>query len=121
MAAIQCPRMTVLLSFAAVYLPTLCEQTTAVFSDLSLPCFMVAPVIADSCKERKIPDWGKQIFSPLCVCIKPEAPEELAGFMKYAVALTRAHLMVSWEYVAWLSDTANILRVPLWRLPSQSS
>jgi hypothetical protein len=26
--------------------------------------------------------------------MKPNTPEELGGFMKYAIALTRAHLMV---------------------------
>jgi hypothetical protein len=48
----------------------------------------------ESVHDRKIPEWGKSIFSSQCVCIRPSEPEELAGFMKYAVALTRAHLMV---------------------------
>lgn len=50
---------------------------------------------AESCQARNIPEWGGKIFSPLCVCMRPDTPEELGGFMKYAIALTRAHLMVS--------------------------
>jgi hypothetical protein len=50
--------------------------------------------IAESCQARNIPEWGTKIFSPLCVCMRPNTAEELGGFMKYAIALTRAHLMV---------------------------
>lgn len=45
--------------------------------------------------SRTIPEWGKQIFSPLCVCIRPQTTEELTGFVKYSIALTRAHLLYS--------------------------
>lgn len=48
-----------------------------------------------SSEGRNIPAWGSAIFSPLCLCITPKTPEELSGFMKYAVALTRAHLLYS--------------------------
>lgn len=51
--------------------------------------------LTDAANQRAIPEWGTSIFSPLCVCIRPQNAEELAGFMKYAVALTRAHIMVS--------------------------
>lgn len=51
--------------------------------------------LSDPENQRRIPEWGKAIFSPLCVCITPEDGEELSGFMKYAVALHRAHLMLS--------------------------
>jgi phycocyanobilin:ferredoxin oxidoreductase len=53
------------------------------------------PPAAESLGQRSIPDWGKAIFSQLCVCIRPNTPEELAGFIKYAVALTRMHLQVT--------------------------
>uniref|UniRef100_A0A383VNQ6 Phycocyanobilin:ferredoxin oxidoreductase n=1 Tax=Tetradesmus obliquus TaxID=3088 RepID=A0A383VNQ6_TETOB len=54
-----------------------------------------ANFLPESCQARNIPEWGAQIFSSLCVCMKPNTPEELGGFMKYAIALTRAHLMYS--------------------------
>lgn len=53
-----------------------------------------------SSEGRSIPAWGSAIFSPLCLCITPKTPEELSGFMKYAVALTRAHLMVSLQHLS---------------------
>ncbi|KAF8066305.1 pcyA [Scenedesmus sp. PABB004] len=51
--------------------------------------------LPESVRGRSIPEWGSKIFSPLCVCMRPEQPEELGGFLKYAIALTRAHLMYS--------------------------
>jgi phycocyanobilin:ferredoxin oxidoreductase len=42
--------------------------------------------------QRVIPDWGLDIFSPLCVCVRPRSGAELAGFIEYAAALCRAHL-----------------------------
>jgi hypothetical protein len=60
----------------------------------SLPLLTLAESLLSS-EGRSIPAWGSAIFSPLCLCITPKTPEELSGFMKYAVALTRAHLMVS--------------------------
>ena len=46
-------------------------------------------------QRRKIPEWGAQIFSPLAVVFTPSGADELAGFVKYAIALTHAHLLVS--------------------------
>lgn len=44
--------------------------------------------------SRTVPDWGKAIFSPLAVCMRPSSEEGLVGFIKYCIALMRAHLMV---------------------------
>jgi len=44
--------------------------------------------------SRTIPDWGRDIFSPLCVCVRPRSGAELAGFVDYATALCRAHLQL---------------------------
>lgn len=60
-----------------------------------LLCRSLSCPVPESCQGRSIPEWGSRIFSPLCVCIRPDRPEELGGFLKYAIALTRAHLMVS--------------------------
>jgi len=46
-------------------------------------------------QRRAVPEWGAAIFSDRCVCITPSSTDELLGFIKYAVALTRAHLMYS--------------------------
>jgi phycocyanobilin:ferredoxin oxidoreductase len=45
--------------------------------------------------SRVIPDWGKDIFSPLCVCVRPRSGAELAGFIEYSAALCRAHLALA--------------------------
>lgn len=42
--------------------------------------------------NRSIPDWGKDIFSPLCVCIRPSGSEDVGRFMKYALALCDFHI-----------------------------
>lgn len=47
----------------------------------------------DAAASRRVPDWGKAIFSDRCVCIRPDTPEQLQGFVRYAIALTRAHLL----------------------------
>jgi hypothetical protein len=52
-------------------------------------------LLTDPSNQRKVPEWGKAIFSPLCVCMAPKDGKELAGFMKYAVALQRAHIMLA--------------------------
>lgn len=52
-------------------------------------------LLTDPSNQRKVPEWGKAIFSPLCVCMTPKDGRELAGFMKYAVALLRAHIMLA--------------------------
>lgn len=31
---------------------------------------------------RNIPDWGKNIFSPACVCVRPTTSQELISFLK---------------------------------------
>ena len=45
--------------------------------------------------NRAVPQWGKEIFSDLCIIMRPSKPEEVANFIKYAIALTQAHLQVS--------------------------
>ena len=102
------------------------EQTMQELQDIFL---------TDPSNQRNIPEWGRAIFSPLCVCMTPmvrglgasilfsivlsicfimtlpiwttqpdpflhltfppKDGEELAGFMKYVVALHRAHLMLA--------------------------
>ena len=52
-------------------------------------------LLTDPSNQRQVPEWGKAIFSPLCVCMTPKDGLELAGFMKYAVALQRAHIMLA--------------------------
>ncbi len=47
--------------------------------------------LPEDLKERAIPEWGADIFSQACVCIRPRDEADLAGFLKYAVALHRAH------------------------------
>lgn len=37
--------------------------------------------------NRTVPEWGKAIFSEFCVCVRPNTPEELGSFLKYAIAL----------------------------------
>lgn len=49
----------------------------------------------DPSNQRQVPEWGKAIFSPQCVCITPKDHEELEGFCMYAIALHRAHLMLA--------------------------
>lgn len=41
-----------------------------------------------------MPDWGRAIFSPLCIIVRPEGGEELGRFLKYALALTQLHVQV---------------------------
>lgn len=41
--------------------------------------------------NRVIPEWGKDIFSPLCVCMRPSSPEDVGTFIKYALALFDFH------------------------------
>ncbi len=50
--------------------------------------------LEDPGTSRAVPDWGKAIFSPLAVCMRPNTDAALAGFIQYCIALTRAHLMV---------------------------
>jgi hypothetical protein len=39
--------------------------------------------LTDAKSQRRIPDWGDRIFSPACVCIRPQSAEELAGFLRW--------------------------------------
>jgi phycocyanobilin:ferredoxin oxidoreductase len=69
--------------------------------DLSLPRHYLATLrelqeahLADEpATNRTVPEWGRSIFSPLAVCMRPSGDEALLGFVKYAVAAARAHLM----------------------------
>ena len=45
--------------------------------------------------NRSIPQWGQEIFSDLCIIMRPSEPQELANFIKYTIALTQAHLQLS--------------------------
>lgn len=45
--------------------------------------------------NRATPEWGKAIFSDLCVILRPQGPEDVSNFLKYAIALTRVHLQLS--------------------------
>ena len=44
--------------------------------------------------NREVPAWGAAIFSPLCVIMRPESPEDLGRFLKYCLALTQLHVQV---------------------------
>ncbi|MEW5300657.1 MAG: hypothetical protein WDW36_003571 [Sanguina aurantia] len=44
---------------------------------------------------RTIPQWGANIFSEHCVCLRPSGPAELTGFVKYALALHKAHMLLA--------------------------
>ena len=45
--------------------------------------------------NRSIPEWGRAIFSDLCVIMCPETADELRRFLLYTVALHKAHLLLS--------------------------
>lgn len=51
-------------------------------------------LLEEPATSRRVPEWGQAIFSPLAVCMTPESPAGLVGFLNYCVALTRAHIMV---------------------------
>jgi phycocyanobilin:ferredoxin oxidoreductase len=44
--------------------------------------------------NRLVPDWGRAIFSPLCVCMRPSSPAEVGAFLKYAIALSQFHVQI---------------------------
>lgn len=44
--------------------------------------------------NRDIPPWGRAIFSPCCVIMRPQGGEDLGRFLKYALALTQMHVQV---------------------------
>jgi phycocyanobilin:ferredoxin oxidoreductase len=54
-----------------------------------------APSASSAGGSRVIPDWGRDIFSPFCVCLRPRSGAELAAFIEYASALCRAHLALA--------------------------
>jgi len=60
--------------------------------------------------ERHMPDWGTEIFSPACVCVRPGSAEELLGFLKYSTALHRAHCSLS-KLMVPLKGKSNRLRM----------
>lgn len=55
----------------------------------------VTQLQSDYDAHRKIPDWGRDIFSESCVAIRPENGRELASFITYACTLTRVHMTVA--------------------------
>lgn len=42
--------------------------------------------------NRQAPEWGRAIFSDLCILMRPSTSSELASFLKYAIALHQAYL-----------------------------
>jgi phycocyanobilin:ferredoxin oxidoreductase len=70
-----------------------------VTGNLSLPPFYVKSVTELQIKyglesNRTIPDWGSAIFSKLCVIVRPSAPQEVAKFLKYTIALANFHVQL---------------------------
>jgi len=39
--------------------------------------------------HRAIPEWGQQIFSKHCLCMRPSSPEEVAIFVEYALGIAQ--------------------------------
>jgi phycocyanobilin:ferredoxin oxidoreductase len=54
-----------------------------------------APTTPPTTSQRTIPDWGLDILSPLCVCVRPRSGTELAAFIEYAASLCRAYLTLA--------------------------
>lgn len=48
--------------------------------------------------NRKIPDWGQDIFSEMCVIMRPTSQDELLRFMLYCNDLHRVYLQVAYEW-----------------------
>ena len=44
--------------------------------------------------NRTVPDWGKAIFSTECVLMRPTDGQQIAEFLKYAIALSEFHVQV---------------------------
>jgi hypothetical protein len=44
--------------------------------------------------NREVPEWGRAIFSPLCVIMRPTSADELGRFLKYTLALNQMHVQV---------------------------
>lgn len=67
--------------------------------DLSLPSFYAEPIRELQARygvenNRQVPDWGRSIFSPLCIIMRPQTNEELGRFLKYTIALSLYHTRV---------------------------
>ena len=42
-----------------------------------------------------MPEWGRSVFSDLCVMTKPSSEAELASFVLYCNALVQAYLQIA--------------------------
>ncbi len=75
-AATPNPAQSYRLPLTSTLVPTLCPPQTMA---------MLQHTFFEGCdmSDRRVPDWGKAIFSPLALCITPKTPEELAGFVKW--------------------------------------
>ena len=47
--------------------------------------------------NRKIPEWGQDIFSDMCVIMRPQSQDELQRFMLYCNDLHRVYLHLSFH------------------------
>ena len=47
--------------------------------------------------NRKIPEWGQDIFSDMCVIMRPQSHDELQRFMLYCNDLHRVYLHLSFH------------------------
>jgi phycocyanobilin:ferredoxin oxidoreductase len=70
-----------------------------VTGNLSLPEFYVKSASELQIKyglesNRTIPEWGSAIFSKMCVIVRPNTPQEVASFLKYAIALANFHVQI---------------------------
>jgi phycocyanobilin:ferredoxin oxidoreductase len=70
-----------------------------VSKNLSLPGFYVQALTELQSKygtavNRNLPEWGKALFSPYCVCLRPETSSQLSSFIKYSIALTNFHMTI---------------------------
>lgn len=67
--------------------------------NLSLPGFYVQAMTDLQSKygvagNRSLPEWGEAVFSPYCVCMRPETASQLSSFIKYSIALTNFHVTI---------------------------
>lgn len=67
-----------------------------VTQDLSLPAYYTSTAAGFQerygvATNRSIPEWVTAIFSQLCVLMRPQTPEEVGAFLKYAIALCAFH------------------------------
>lgn len=44
---------------------------------------------------RELPEWGREILSPLCISMRPQNQEEVGAFLKYAIALGHFHMQIA--------------------------